>query len=307
MESDVRLAACDVGSNAIRLVVAKAIGNKERFLQREGRYRVPLRLGDDVFSSGFVSEEKIDGVVQIFKAYRALIDFFKPCRLRACATSALREASNGVVIVERIWRETAIHLEIISGAEEAKALCSNYAGAGLSPETDYLCVDVGGGSTELTFLANGKVIASESFRIGGIRLLRTRVEDSEWERMHRWIDGLPRGIRPIEAIGSGGNISNIYDLVIAASKSEIRRRQIREVVEALEPLSVEQRIRSHRLKPDRADVIVPAGKIYHQVMKWAEIKTMQVPKLGVADGILSQLFEEVYGVPPVRALDQNEH
>lgn len=298
MGNDLRLAACDVGSNAVRLVVAKVIGQSERFLQREASYRVPLRLGDDVFSTGAISDEKMEGLVQVFKAYRALIDFFKPQKLRACATSAMREASNGPTVAEAIWKESGIRLEVITGAEEATSLFANHIEAGLSPQKDYLYVDVGGGSTELTLLSSGKVAQSDSFQIGGVRLLKSRVQDSEWTRMRNWIEGLPRGIRLTEAIGTGGNISKIYDLVVGTPGLHLSRRRIREVVESLEPLSVEQRIRSYNLKPDRADVIVPGGKVYYQVMKWAEIKEMVVPKLGVADGVLSQMFEQVYGYSP---------
>lgn len=301
MGKDLRLAACDVGSNAVRLVVAKVIGESERFLQREASYRVPLRLGEDVFSSGMISSEKVEGLVQVFKAYRALIDFFKPHKLRACATSAMRESENGSSAADAIWKESGIRLEIITGAEEASSLFANHIEAGLSSQKDYLYVDVGGGSTELTLLCNGKVTQSESFRIGGVRLLKSRVDDSEWTRMRNWIESLPRGIRPTEAIGTGGNISKIYDLVVGTPGLHLSRRRIREVVESLEPLTVEQRIRSYNLKPDRADVIVPGGRVYYQVLKWADIKEMVVPKLGVADGVLNQMFEQVYGYAPRNA------
>ena len=310
MAEDLRLAACDVGSNAVRLVVSRVIGQSDRFLQREASYRVPLRLGEEAFTNGVISDEKVSGLVEVFKAFRLLVGFFKPHKLRACATSAMREAENGKAVAERIWNETGIRLEIITGAEEARTLFSNHLEVGLSPQKDYLYVDVGGGSTELTLLSEGKVIQSESFRIGGVRLLQSLVGGSEWDRMKTWIESLVRGIRPTEAIGTGGNISKIYDLVIGTPGGQLSRRRIREVVEALEPLSIEQRIRSYGLKPDRADVIVPAGKVYYQVMKWADVKAMVVPKLGVADGLLSQMFEQVYGHPPTmpmgRALGERD-
>ena len=298
MPEDLRFAACDVGSNAVRLVISRVAGSSERFLLREASYRVPLRLGDEVFTSGAISNGNISSLVQVFKAFRNLVEFFKPEKLRACATSALREAENGREVAQRVWDETGVRLEVITGAEEARTLFSIHHEAGLSQARDYLYIDVGGGSTELTLLCEGRVVQSESFRIGGVRLLRARVESSEWDRMRSWIDELPRGIRQIEAIGTGGNISKIYDLVVGTPGAEISRRRIREVVQTLEPLSVEQRMREYALKPDRADVIVPAGKVYHQVMKWADIKTMIVPKLGVADGLLGQMFQSVYGAMP---------
>jgi exopolyphosphatase/guanosine-5'-triphosphate,3'-diphosphate pyrophosphatase len=299
--NELRFAACDVGSNAIRLVVARTIGTDAPFLQREGSYRVPLRLGDEVFTEGRLSEATIEQLLQVFNAFRLLIGFFQPSKLRACATSAMREASNGLEVTERIWRETGIRVEIITGAEEARTLFSNHLESRLSPQKDYLYVDVGGGSTELTLLSEGKVVKSASFRIGGVRLLRERVDEAEWKSIRSWIEDLPRGIRPTEAIGTGGNISKIYDLVVGTPGAQISRRRIREVVQALEPLSLENRMLTYGLKPDRADVIVPAGKVYHQVMKWADIKTMVVPKLGVADGLLSQMFEEATGRLPVKS------
>lgn len=298
MPNSVRLAACDVGSNALRLVVAAVVGEQDAFLQREASYRVPLRLGDEAFTSGVLAEDTIESLVEVFKAFRLLLNFFKPVKLRACATSAMREAENGMAVCDRVWRESGIRLEIITGGEEARTLFSNHLEAGLSPQKDYLYVDVGGGSTELTLLSEGRVMRSESFRIGGVRLLRSRVDPLEWERMKSWIEDLPRGIRTIDAIGTGGNISKIYDLVVGTPGGTLSRRRIREVVESLEPMDLEQRMRAFGLKPDRADVIVPAGKVYHQVMKWADIKGMVVPKIGVADGILSQMFDERFGYLP---------
>lgn len=298
MPDDLRFAACDIGSNAVRLVVARVLGQTERFVQREASYRVPLRLGDEVFTEGAISEANVAALVQVFKSFRLLIEFFRPEKLRACATSALREATNGKEVAQRVWDETGVRLEIITGAEEARTLFSIHHEAGLSPARDYLYIDVGGGSTELTLLSQGRVVQSESFRIGGVRLLRSRVDAGEWDRMKTWVDNLSRGIRLTEAIGTGGNISKIYDLVVGTPGCEISRRRIREVVQTLEPLSIERRMREYGLKPDRADVIVPAGKVYYQVMKWADIKSMVVPKLGVADGLLAQMFESVYGVLP---------
>jgi exopolyphosphatase / guanosine-5'-triphosphate,3'-diphosphate pyrophosphatase len=298
MNNHIRLAACDVGSNAMRLSIARVGGEDALFLQREASYRVPLRLGDDAFTRGTLSAAKVDGLVEVFRAFRQLVEFFKPTKLRACATSAMRESSNGEAVAERVWKETGIRIEIISGADEAQTLFSNHTEVGLCPKRDYLYVDVGGGSTELTLLAKGKVVHSESFRIGGVRLLASRVDASEWDRMRAWIEKLPRGNRRTQAIGTGGNISKIYDLVIGTPGWQLSRRRLRDVIQALEPMSVDERIRTHGLKPDRADVIVPAGRVYYQVMKWAGIKAMVVPKIGVADGMLSQMFEQTFGYVP---------
>ena len=298
MANEIRFAACDVGSNAIRLVVSRVLGDGNQFLQREASYRVPLRLGEEAFTTGVFSEATTEDMLEVFRAFRSLIAFFKPKKLRACATSAMREAKNGKSVAAKIWKESGIKLEVISGAEEARTLFVTHLEGGLSVQKDYLYVDVGGGSTELTLLSESKVVKSESFKIGGVRLLRERVDASEWDRMKTWIEELPRGIRTTEAIGTGGNISKIYDLVVGTPGGQLSRRRIREVVQTLEPMDIEQRIRAYGLKPDRADVIVPAGRVYYQVMKWADIKGMVVPKLGVADGLLSEMFEELYGRLP---------
>jgi exopolyphosphatase/guanosine-5'-triphosphate,3'-diphosphate pyrophosphatase len=301
MSNDLRFAACDVGSNAVRLVVSRAFDQGERFMQREASYRVPLRLGDDAFTDGVITAEKTAGLIDIFQSFRHLVNFFKAEKLRACATSALREASNGQAVAQQVWDATGIRIEIITGAEEARTLFSIHHETGLWQSRDYLYIDVGGGSTELTLISQRKVVCSESFKIGGVRLLRSRVDAKEWDRVKDWIANLPRGIRPTAAIGTGGSISKIYDLVVGTPGCEMSRRRIREVIDTLEPLSLEARIRDYGLKPDRADVIVPAGRVYYQIMKWADIKSMVVPKQGVADGLLAQMFADVYGSFPVNA------
>lgn len=282
----------------MRLIVARVHGGSSPFMRREASYRVPLRLGDDVFDHGFVGPVKCDALVEVFHAFRHLVNFFAPEQVRACATSSLREAANGRELAQRVWKETGIPIEIISGAEEARTLLSTHAEAGLDPLRDYLYVDVGGGSTELTLFSAGKVVCTESFLVGGVRLLQGRVNPAEQERMRLWVEQLPRGIRMLDAIGAGGNISKIYDMVVGTPGEMLARRRIREVVEALEKIPLEERVRLHNLKPDRADVIVPAGHVYHQVLKWAGIKSMVVPKIGVGDGLLAQMFENRFGFPP---------
>jgi exopolyphosphatase / guanosine-5'-triphosphate,3'-diphosphate pyrophosphatase len=297
MPTDLRLAACDVGSNAVRLVVARVLGERPCILQQEAQYRVPLRLGDDVFSHGLIAEDKAQSLVDAFKAFRLLLGIFKPAKFRACATSAMREAENGALLAERVWEEAGIRLELITGAEEARALIANAPSTSLLPDLRSLYVDVGGGSTEVTLFAQGRVIRSASFRIGGVRLLGNRVEDSEWLRLQAWFAEIPELIRPTEAIGSGGNLSKLYDLS-GSKKQALSRERLGELVTTLAPLSVEERIRAFGLKPDRADVIVPAGRIYGQILDWAGLDTIAVPKLGLIDGLLSQLYEEQLGYPP---------
>lgn len=297
MPTDLRLAACDVGSNAVRLVVARVLGERPCVLQHEARYRVPLRLGEEVFSRGLIAEEKAQALVDAFKAFRLLLGIFKPVKVRACATSAMREAENGALLAERVWTEAEIRLELITGAEEARTLLASASSSSLLPERRSLYVDVGGGSTEVTLLAQGQIIRSASFRIGGVRLLGNRVEASEWLRLQAWFAEIPDGLRPSKAIGSGGNLSKLYDLA-GNQKQALSRERLELLLAALEPMSVEARIRAFELKPDRADVIVPAGRIFGQILDWAGLDTIQVPKLGLVDGLLSQMYEEQLGYPP---------
>ena len=295
-EHPTRLAAIDVGSNAVRLVIGRIhTADNGRFLKREASYRIPLRLGDDVFQDGVIPPVKAEQLVQVFQGFHHLLAFFGPHATRACATSAMREAVNGSTIATEILRITGIRLEIISGTEEAGLLFANhFEEEGLDASKTYLFVDVGGGSTELTLMDKGKALASESFRIGTVRTLQGKVEQTEYDRMKAWIDKMPHGLDPTMAIGTGGNIGKIWDLADHAPDNlAISRKLIKDVLAKLETMSYEERIRKLGLKPDRADVIVPAGRIYSQVMKWADIKDMVVPKVGVSDGILQQLYAKV--------------
>jgi exopolyphosphatase/guanosine-5'-triphosphate,3'-diphosphate pyrophosphatase len=295
-EAAIRLAAIDTGSNAIRLVIGRVYGTgPTRFMKREASYRIPIRLGDDVFGTGSISVQKADLLIEAFHAFGHLLTVFSPTAVRACATSAMREASNGLQIASQIRQATGIHLEIITGEHEAGLLfANNFKDEGLDPQNTYLFIDVGGGSTELTLMDKGNPLSSESFRIGTVRSLQGQVLESERERMKLWIEKMPRGIEPTLAIGTGGNIGKIFDLAEHASMDQrISRKSIKDVLDKLEIMSLEDRIRKLSLKPDRADVIIPAGRIYSQVMKLAEIKDMIVPKVGVSDGILQELFGKV--------------
>lgn len=295
-QSAQRLAAIDVGSNAIRLVIGRIYNDaKGRFYKREASYRIPLRLGDDVFSMGLVPSEKVDQIAEVFLSFKHLIHFFAPVAMRACATSAMRDASNSKEIVERIFAESQIKLEVISGQMEAQLLFANrFEAAGVTQSGSVLFIDVGGGSTELTLMENGHPLASESFRVGTVRTLQGKVSPEELDRMKFWIEAMPKVKGDILAIGTGGNIGKLFDLITHQNDAQtVSRKSLKEIVEKVEKYTYDERIRVLGLKPDRADVIVPAGRIYHQVMKWANCKDIMVPKLGVSDGILEELFLSV--------------
>jgi exopolyphosphatase/guanosine-5'-triphosphate,3'-diphosphate pyrophosphatase len=284
-----RFIAIDLGSNAVRLSVAASLSSGE--LVRESSYRVPLRLGEDVFSTGSISAATERKMVSVFLAFRYLIQFFEPTAYRACATSAMREALNGDYITQEILKKTGIRLEIISGKEEAQFLFANRAERILHKGSSLLYVDVGGGSTEISLIVRGIPLRSESFRIGAVRYLKGKVEDKEWDRLREYAKGLPVA-QDTEFIGSGGNIEKLCELASGNDAFKaLGRKELKEVIDKLESLSYEERIRQYKLKPDRADVIVPAGKIYYNIMKWLDLKEIQVPKVGVSDGILRSLAE----------------
>lgn len=284
-----RFIAIDLGSNAVRLSVAASLSSGE--LVRESSYRVPLRLGEDVFSTGSISSATERKMVSVFLAFRYLIQFFEPAAYRACATSAMREALNGDYITQEILKKTGIRLEIISGKEEAQFLFANRAERILHKGSSLLYVDVGGGSTEISLIVRGIPLRSESFRIGAVRYLKGKVEDKEWDRLREYAKDLPVA-QDTEFIGSGGNIEKLRELAIGneADKS-LGRKELKDIIDRLESIPYEERIRKYGLKPDRADVIVPAGKIYYNIMKWLDLKEIQVPKVGVSDGILRSLAE----------------
>ena len=284
-----RFIAIDLGSNAVRLSVAASLSSGE--LVRESSYRVPLRLGEDVFSTGSISSATERKMVSVFLAFRYLIQFLEPAAYRACATSAMREALNGDYITQEILKKTGIRLEIISGKEEAQFLFANRAERILHKGSSLLYVDVGGGSTEISLIVRGIPLRSESFRIGAVRYLKGKVEDKEWDRLREYAKDLPVA-QDTEFIGSGGNIEKLRELAIGneADKS-LGRKELKDIIDRLESIPYEERIRKYGLKPDRADVIVPAGKIYYNIMKWLDLKEIQVPKVGVSDGILRSLAE----------------
>lgn len=291
-----RVAAIDVGSNAIRLIVARIFreGSLRPFLRREASYRIPLRLGDDVFAHGAIGPEKTKQIIEVFQGFHHLLHFFAPVAMRACATSAMREARNGMQVAEQIQNATGISIEVISGRDEASLLFSNHLEEGpLNPANTYLYIDVGGGSTELTLMVMGKALVSESFRIGTVRMLKDKVEPEEWQRMESWIKALPPRLEPVEAIGCGGNIGKIFDLLDhQAEQRTLARKSIREFIDKIEKFPYEERMRKFDLKPDRADVIVPAGRIFLQVMQWAGTKSIHVPKVGIGDGIVNELLAQ---------------
>jgi len=291
-----RLAAIDIGSNAARLLISEAITEKDgkvRF-DKLNLIRVPLRLGFDVFEKGEISKEKRGMVLQTMKAYSHLINAYGVKQVIVCATSAMRDASNSADIIRKVKLETGLEIKIISGELEASLIYENHIAENMDTEHSYLYIDVGGGSTELTFFADGKLISKESFNIGTIRLLKNMVTEAQWDSMKETIKQKTKGYKKIAAIGTGGNINKVFSLSKKKDGRPLTLDLLKDYYKELSSYNVADRIRLYDLREDRADVIVPALLIYLNVMRWADAEEIYVPKIGLADGLIHHLYEELH-------------
>lgn len=290
-----RLAAIDIGSNAARLLISDVIpgqhGNME-FI-KVALVRVPLRLGFDVFDKGEITPARIEKIIKTIKSYKLLLEVYEVKHIKACATSAMRDASNSAEIIKKVKAETGITISIISGQEEASFIYENHIAENMANEESYLYIDVGGGSTELTFFSDGKLIFKESFNIGTIRLLKNQVSEAQWDAMKEFIKTRTAGYHHVTAIGSGGNINKIFSLSKRKEGKPLTLDLLREYFKEFSNLSVSQRILLYHLREDRADVIVPALLIYINVMRWTDAEEIYVPKIGLADGLIHTLYEEI--------------
>ena len=290
-----KLAAIDIGSNAARLLISEVIDNgsgKPQF-NKVNLVRVPLRLGFDVFEKGEISKQKLGMIIQTMKAYQHLLNVYGVTHLKACATSAMRDAYNSNDVIRKVKLETGIQINIISGDDEAAYIYENHIAENLDKEHSYLYIDVGGGSTELTFFADGKLRYKESFNIGTIRLLKNMVEENTWEEMRDHLKSNTKSKLPIIAIGSGGNINKVFSLSKKKEGKPLHLELLRDYYKELSSVSLEERIRIYQMREDRADVIVPALQIYINVMRWADINEIYVPKIGLADGLIQNLYYEL--------------
>lgn len=290
-----RLAAIDIGSNAARLLITDVISGPQGIPEfiKTVLVRVPLRLGFDVFDKGEISTARADKIIKTIKAYQLLLDVYEVKHLKACATSAMRDAMNADEIIKKVKAETGIAIKVISGQEEASFIYENHIAENLTSDESYLYVDVGGGSTDLTFFSDGKLVFKESFNIGTIRLLKNQVTEAAWDEMKEFIRSKTRGHHHVTAIGSGGNINKIFSISKRKEGKPLTLDLLRDYYKEFSSLSLQQRISLHKLREDRADVIVPALLIYINVMRWAEANEIFVPKIGLADGLIHSLYEEV--------------
>lgn len=286
-----KYAAIDIGSNAVRLLIAEIVDGPENLsIKKLSLTRVPIRLGESVFAIGKITEEKIRALEKTMMAFRYLIEIYEVKGYRACATSAMREADNSDDVIRRVKNSSGIEIEVIDGQIEADLIYSTFVTQNLSPERDYLYIDVGGGSTEITLLKGGKRISSRSFKLGTVRILQGKVDSSLWDEMHDWIVELAADEHDLTAIGTGGNINRLFKMSDLGYGKLMSRKKLKALHQKLKSMSFEERVNELRLRPDRADVIIPAGDIYTRILKWANIEYMSVPKIGLSDGIALYLY-----------------
>lgn len=289
-----RLAAIDIGSNAARLFISEVriYTDGSPDFTKVSLVRVPLRLGFEVFDSGSISEMKAEKLLQTIHAYKHLLDVFDVTHCEAVATSAMRDAANGSALVKRIKEETNIDIQIISGKQEAELLLETQLRENFSPENYYLYADVGGGSTEITIFKSAKILAQQSFNVGTIRWLNDQVKQEELVSMKRFIRSIVNEKDKVLAVGSGGNINKLFSISKQKPGLPIGMDLLRFYYKDLKSMSVQERIHSYKLREDRADVIVPALKIYLSILKWGNFSEILVPQVGLVDGIVRKMYNQ---------------
>ena len=289
-----KYAAVDIGSNAIRLLVSNVIEeeNKEPQFKKSSLVRVPIRLGADAFVLGTISDNNIQRMIDAMNAFKLLMKVNGVEKYKACATSAMREAKNGQEVADKILKETGVKIDIIGGKEEAAIISSTDLTKLIEGDASYLYVDVGGGSTEFTLFSKGKIIKSKSFRMGTVRLLNNAKATNKkiFKEVETWIKTNSKDFKKIALIGSGGNINKLFKMSGRTEGKPISYIYLNAQYQFLKNMSYSERISELSLNPDRADVIIPAAKIYLSAMKWSGARIIYVPKIGLSDGIIKSLY-----------------
>jgi len=286
-------ASIDIGSNAVRLFFANVFETDGvPRIEKASLIRIPIRLGDDVFKTGTISENRIENLLKTLKAFNMLIDVYKPVDYIACATSAMREAENNIHVLERIKKETGILVKVIDGMEEAMMVCSIDNLVIHDKYSFSVYIDVGGGSTEISVLKNHVLINSESFQIGTIRMLNNKVQAEEWQRMITWLNLFKNDFGKLYLVGSGGNINKLSKLYSTQADYSLSLKDLKKGLKKLNSLTVEQRVDKMGLRPDRADVIVPAAEIFLAIMNTTQSEYVNVPRIGLSDGLIYSLYKK---------------
>ncbi|RZK41946.1 MAG: exopolyphosphatase [Pedobacter sp.] len=289
----IRYAAIDIGSNAVRLLIADITHNeKGTSFKKNTLVRVPLRLGDDAFLDQEISPKKTEDLIKTMSAFKNLMDVYQVKAYLACATSAMREARNGEEIIKLIKEQTDVTLEIIEGQREANIIYANHIEQNLDTKKSYLYIDVGGGSTELSVFVNKQPVASKSFNIGTIRILDNQDKEETWEEMRSWVKKHTKDLKNLAGIGTGGNINKLFRMSGEKDDMPLSFLKLKTMYNELNGYSLKERITLMKLNQDRADVIIPACEIFLTLMKWTGIKQIYVPKVGMVDGIINLLIEE---------------
>ena len=289
-----KFAAIDIGSNAVRLLIMTITEQegKDPLFKKTSLVRVPIRLGADVFLTGKISKENISRMIDTMQAFKLLMRSHKIEKFKACATSAMRESQNGEEVAQLIKEKTGLEIGIIDGNDEAAMIAATDLHALIQTDKTYLYVDVGGGSTEFTLYSSGKTIASRSFKLGTVRLLENMVSNEVWKEVEEWIKKVTKEYTKIDLIGSGGNINNIFKSSGKANGKPLSFLYLSSYYQLLQSFTYEERITELNLNQDRADVIVPAARIYLSAMKWTRARRIYVPKIGLSDGIIKSLYQE---------------
>lgn len=285
-----KLAAIDIGSNAVRLIINRVLSEDGGQLKRLEFVRIPLRLGDDVFQNGAISKEKEELLTKTIQAFALIMDVHHIHDYMACATSAMRDSANGRQVAARIEKKSGIKINIIDGMEESRLILDSVMRF-FPDHGNFINIDVGGGSTEMTVIKNHKPVTGETFNIGTVRLLYDTVDEMEWKRMEKWIELEVVGLKNLVAVGTGGNINKALRMLDIGERESISYDKLKTLYQVIKGMTLKERIYKLKLNPDRADVLEPALKIHLQVMKWASIKKIYAPNAGLKDGMIRQLME----------------
>ncbi len=291
----IKFAAIDIGTNAVRLLITNILKDKSKtYFKKASLTRMPVRLGADVFSIGEIGKDRKEKLFQIMQAFNLLMKSNDVVHYRACATSAMREASNGKEIIECVKKNAGVNIEIISGDEEAEIIRNTQINDLLKNGKNWLFIDVGGGSTEITLFENGKPVKAHSFKIGTIRIIKNKAEKEEFEKLNNWLESIDNSDLTLNAIGSGGNINKMFKFSQKKEGKVLYFNELRDIYKEIYKYSYEERMKILGFNPDRADVIIPAAEIFINIMQKVGIGKIYVPKIGLADGIIQTEFKK-YG------------
>ena len=290
-----KFAAIDIGSNGVRMLISNVITTRSSkvFFQKNSLVRVPIRLGEDSFTSGNISDINLKRLIKAINAFKLIMKVHNVSFYKAYATSALRDASNSKQVVNKVLKKCNINIEIIDGIKEAKIISKSSVSNIIKPDIIFLSIDVGGGSTEFSFIKNGKTISSKSFKLGTIRLLKGKVTDQIWDEAKTWILKNIKNYNKITLLGSGGNINKIFSLSNTKEGKPMSRIIFNKIFKQLEAINYYDRMVKYSLNPDRADVILPASKIFLKAFEWTSASKIYVPRLGLSDGIIKDIYEDL--------------